>query len=222
MLLVYTFVFKGVFNSTWGGREERNFDFSLLLFIGLIIYNFFSECISKSPTLIISNVNYVKKIIYPLEILPWINIFASLFHSLVSFAVLLLMYTLIIGLPKATVLFLPIVFMPLIFLTLGLSWLLSSTGVYLRDLSQLIGVFLNLTMFLSPIFYPISAFPAWASPLVYINPLAIIIEQSRNVLFWGKHPDILMVAINYIVTICIAYIGFVWFQKTRSGFADVL
>jgi lipopolysaccharide transport system permease protein len=222
MLAVYTFVFSVVFKARWGVNSDSQTEFALLLFAGLIVFNLFSECILKAPTVILANVNYVKKVIFPLEILPWVILGSALFHALISVGVWLIAYTLIFGLPHPTILLLPLVLLPLPLLTMGLAWALASLGVYLRDVSQFIGIFTTVTMFLSPIFYPSSALPEDYRHLLLLNPLTIVIEQVRDVLFWGKVPDLPGLAAYLVGAAFIAWLGFAWFQKTRKGFADVL
>ena len=134
----------------------------------------------------------------------------------------LLAYTLFFGVPPFTALYLPLIFIPLALLILGLSWGLASLGVYLRDISQVIGIFTTVLLFLSPIFYPVNALPEVYQHLLYLNPLTPVIEQTRDVLFFGKTPDFMVLSIYWLATTLIAWLGFVWFQKTRKGFADVL
>lgn len=222
MLAVFTFVFSVIFQARWGGGSGSKTEFALLLFAGLLVFNLFAECFNRAPGLILSNVNYVKKVVFPLEILPFVGLMSTLFHALISLMVWLLAYSLFFGVPHFTVLYLPLVLLPFCLLLLGLSWALASLGVFLRDVSQLIGVLTTALMFLSPIFYPVTAFPEDYRYILYINPLTTVVEQTRDVLFWGKTPDFLMLAIYWGVTLGIACLGFAWFQKTRKGFADVL
>lgn len=222
LLVVYTFVFSVVFKSRWNVASDSKTEFALVLFAGLIVFNLFSECISRAPNLILANANYVKKVVFPLEILPWVAIGASLFHALVSLCVWLIAYAILFGLPHITVLFLPLVIIPLIFLIIGLSWALASLGVYLRDVSQLISIIITILMFISPVFYPATALPEQYRKLLFLNPLTLVIEQARDVLFWGKSLDWGMLIIYSIAAASIAWLGFAWFQKTRKGFADVL
>ena len=222
MLIVYTFVFSVVFKARWNGGGDSKTEFALVLFAGLIVFNLFSECINRAPGLILSNVNYVKKVVFPLEILPFVAIGSALFHTLISIAVWLIAYLIVFGLPHITVLFLPLIILPLLLLIVGLTWGLTSLGVYLRDVSQFIGIATTVLMFLSPIFYSISAIPEKYRSLILLNPLTIIIEQVRNVLIWGKVPNLTILAIYFLVAALIAWLGFTWFQKTRKGFADVL
>ena len=222
MLAVYTFVFSEVFKARWSGGGESKAEFALVLFAGLFVFNIFSECINRSPGLIIANSNYVKKVVYPLEILSWVTLFSALFHAAISLCVWLLAYMVFFGFPHATALYLPLILLPFFLFIMGLSWILASLGVYLRDVAHLVGVATTVLMFLSPIFYPASALPEKYRNLVYLNPLTSVIEQTRTVLFWGESPDFLMLACYWVAAAVIAFLGFAWFQKTRSGFADVL
>jgi len=222
MLAVYTFVFSVVFKARWIAGSDSKTEFALVLFAGLLVFGLFSECINRAPTLILSNVNYVKKVVFPLEVLPWVVLGSALFHALVSIGVWLVFYLVFFGMPRTTMLLLPLILLPLIFFTMGLSWLLASLGVYLRDIAQIINIITTTLMFLSPIFYPVSALPAEYQFLLNLNPLTPAIEQARDVLIWGKTPDSLTFGIYIAATAFIAWLGFAWFQKTRKGFADVI
>ena len=222
MLLVYTFVFSVIFKARWSGGSDSKTEFALILFAGLIVFNLFAECFNRAPGLILANVNYVKKVVFPLEILPWVALGSALFHALISLGVWLIAYLILFGVPHITVLLFPLVILPLLLLIMGLTWALASLGVYLRDVSQFIGILTTVLMFLSPIFYPASALPEAYRHLLLLNPLTPVIEQARDVLFWGKVPDMTILSIYLLMTAFIAWLGFAWFQKTRKGFADVL
>jgi lipopolysaccharide transport system permease protein len=222
MLAVYTLVFSVVFKARWVGGADSKMEFALVLFAGLMIFNLFAECVNRAPGLILSNVNYVKKVVFPLEILIWIAIGSAAFHLVVSLAVWLIFYFVFIGFPPLTILLFPLVILPLILLTVGLSWLLASLGVFLRDMSQVMGVITTVLLFLSPIFYPVAALPENYQPFVWINPLTPVIEQAREVMIWGRSIDWGTWLISCAVSIAMAWLGFAWFQKTRKGFADVL
>ena len=222
MLIVYTFVFSVVFQARWGGGSGSRTEFALVLFSGLIMFTLFAESINRAPGLVLSNVNYVKKVIFPLEVLPVVGILSSTFHMLISLGVWLLAYCIFFGMPHATLLLWPLIIVPFMMFILGLSWMLASLGVYLRDVSQVIGVLTSSLMFLSPIFYPVSALPESYQHLLYLNPLTPVIEMTRDVLFWGRIPDLKMLFTYWFATSVIAVLGFAWFQKTRKGFADVL
>ena len=222
MLLVYTFVFSVIFKARWSGGSDSKTEFALILFAGLIVFNLFAECFNRAPGLILANVNYVKKVVFPLEILPWVALGSALFHALISLGVWLIAYLILFGVPHITVLLFPLVILPLLLLIMGLTWALASLGVYLRDVSQFIGILTTVLMFLSPVFYPASALPEAYRHLLLLNPLTPVIEQARDVLFWGKVPDMTILSIYLLMTAFIAWLGFAWFQKTRKGFADVL
>jgi lipopolysaccharide transport system permease protein len=222
MLAVYTFVFSFVFKARWSVGSDSKAEFALVLFSGLIVFNIFSECINKAPGLIVSNVNYVKKVVFPLEILPWVAMGSSLFHALISLVVWLVAYIVFFGVPSINILFLPLVIAPLILFVTGLSWFIASLGVYLRDVAQFIGIITTTLMFVSPIFYPATALPLEYRKFLYMNPLTPAIEQARGVLFWRETPDFSLLAVYLVASGLIAFLGFAWFQKTRKGFADVL
>jgi lipopolysaccharide transport system permease protein len=222
MLVVYTFVFSEIFKSKWNIESDSKIEFALVLFVGLIVFNFFSECVGKASTLILYNPNYVKKVIFPLEILPMISIGSALFHFLISLFVWFIFYFFFVGIPSPTVLLLPLALLPLMLLTLGISLVACSLGVYLRDITQIIGVLLTALMFLTPVFYPSSALPMQYQKIMMFNLLAPAIEITRKILFWDEMPDLFSYSIYLVVTAVIAFMGFAWFQKTRAGFADVL
>lgn len=222
MLTVYTFVFSEVFKARWSSGSESKTEFALVLFAGLIVFNLFAECINRAPSLILNNPNYVKKVVFPLEILPFVGLLSALYHAFISLGVWLVAYLILFGLPHGTVLLLPLIILPFALFIMGLSWALASLGVFLRDVSQFIGVVVTTLMFLSPIFYPASALPESYRHILYLNPITPVIEMTRDVLYWHKLPNFTMLAVYWLSTSIIAWLGFAWFQKTRKGFADVL
>ncbi len=224
MLTVYTFVFSEIFKARWGGigGDDSKTQFALLLFVGLIVLNLFSDVLNRAPGLIVSNVNYIKKVVFPIEILPVIAMGAALFHGLVSLGVLLSAFALFNGYLHWSAIFIPLVLLPLVILTTGLSWILASLGVFLRDVGQTVTIITTVAMFLSPVFYPLTAVPERFRPIIMANPLTFIIEQAREVLIWGHLPNSIGLIIYTATAIVMAYAGYAWFQKTRKGFADVL
>jgi lipopolysaccharide transport system permease protein len=222
MLTVYTFVFSVVFKARWSVAGEDKINFAIILFVGLIAYGLFAECINRAPTLILSNSNYVKKVVFPLEILPSVALGSALFHAGVSLIVLLIAQFLVNQRLPWTVIFFPIVVLPLLFTAMGLAWLLSALGVYVRDMGQITTIFTTVLMFMSPLFYPLSALPKQYQVWLQLNPLTFIIEQSRNVLIFGKTPDWILWGLALAASLLVCAVGFWWFQKTRKGFADVL
>lgn len=222
MLAVYTFVFSVIFKARWNTGSDSKTEFALLLFSGLIVFNLFAECVNRAPTLIISNVNYVKKVVFPLEILPWVTFGSALFHGLISLTVWLVAYVILFENLHFTILLLPLVILPLLFFIMGLSWALASLGVYLRDVSHFTTIVTSVMMFLTPIFYPASAVPENFRHILLLNPMTTTVEQVRDILFFGNVPDLRILLINMAGAALIACLGFAWFQKTRKGFADVL
>ena len=222
MLTVYTFVFSEIFKSRWAGGDESKTQFAVLLFVGMIVQGLFAEVVNRAPSLIIYNVNYVKKVVFPVEILPIVAMGAALFHSLISLSVLLIAFVLFNGYLHWTAVFIPLVLLPLIILIIGFAWMLASLGVFLRDVGQTITIITTVLMFLSPVFYPVSAVPERFRPWIMANPLTFIIEQAREVLIWGRLPDWIGLGVYTLAAILVAWAGFAWFQKTKKGFADVL
>lgn len=223
MLVVYTFVFSVVFKARWGiGVEESKTDFGIILFVGIIFHGFFAECVNRAPTLVLANPNYVKKVIFPLEILPWVALGSALFHAAVSLIVFFAVQALVGGGIPWTAVLLPFILLPLILVTIGLSWFLAALGVYIRDIGQMTTIFTTVMMFVSPVFYPIAALPAEYHTLLRLNPLATIIEDGRMALIFGRVPEVSPWATAMLVGATMAWAGFAWFQKSRKGFADVI
>ncbi len=221
LLLVYTFVFRMIFTAKWQ-EGETEMDYALMLFSGLIVYNFFSESVGASAGLIVQNPSYVKKVIFPLETLPWATIAVAAFHAAVSalaLAIALLIYR--GGLPWTFPL-LPLAFAPLALLCLGLVWFFSSLGVYFRDVGHFLSVALVLLMFLSPVLYPVAAVPASVQSILALNPLTPILELARALAIHGGGVDAKAALGALLAGWLFAWLGFAWFQKTRKGFADVL
>ena len=223
MLVVYTFVFSVAFKARWGeGGEEGRAQFALVLFVGLMVHGLLAEVLNRAPTLVLSNVNLVKKVIFPLEILPLVGVLAALFHFALNLLVLIVAVAVFNDFLHWTIVFVPLVLLPLIVLACGFAWMLASLGVYLRDVGQTMGILTAVLMFLSPVFYPLSALPEGIRGWLFLNPATFIIEEMRGLLFWGKLPDWGWFGVYTLVSICAAWAGYFWFQKTRKGFADVL
>ncbi|HUW27543.1 MAG TPA: ABC transporter permease [Sulfuriferula sp.] len=223
LLTMYTLVFSVVFKARWGtGEPESRTQFAILLFMGMIVHSLFSETLIRAPSLILANVSYVKKIVFPLEILPVVAMGASVFHAMVSVLVLAGALVLLNGFIPWTAVFLPLVLLPLIVLALGIAWALASLGVFLRDVAQPIGLAMTILLFASPVFYPLSALPESVRPWLMLNPLTFIIEQARAVLIYGQPPHAIGLLIYSLISLAVAWVGYAWFQKTRKGFANVL
>jgi len=222
MLIIYTFVFGVVLKVKWSGNTESQPEFALVLFVGLIIYNMLAETITRASTLIVSNANYVKKVVFPVEILSIMVVGSALFHALIGIGVLLVASAVIRLAVPYTAIFVPVILVPFVLLILGIAWFLSSVGVYLRDVAQTAGILCSMLLFLGPVFYPRTALPDGLAGLAVLNPLTVIVEQSRNVLIWGNSPDWGALGGYFLVSTLAAVSGLVWFRKTKKGFADVI
>lgn len=221
MLAVYAFVFGGVFNARWGSGGGMK-EFVLMLYCGLIVYGVFSETLTRSPTAVLSNPSYVKKVVFPLELLPFSHLASALFNALVGLGLLCTFLLIQQHSIPVTALLVPLVFAPLLLLTAGLAWFLAAIGVFFRDAGQMIGAAMSVLLFLSPVFYPASSAPSLAQKLIYANPLTYPIEELRAVLILGVQPDWLHWLAYSTVAFLVAIAGLWIFQKSRPAFADVI
>lgn len=223
MLSVYTFVFSQVFKARWGGIEQTGpLAFAINLFAGLIVFNLLAECLNRAPSLILAHENYVKKVVFPIDILAAVVVGSAVFHSITSLCILFIFRIISFHAIPITALWIPAVWLPVILISLGLTWSLSSLGVFLRDIGQVVGVALNMLMFLSPIFFPLSALPERWVPILQLNPLAIAIEQTRQVLIVGENPNKLYLLMGSIVGVLICELSYRVSKKSQRAFADVI
>lgn len=223
MLLVYTFVFSVVFKARWGHAvPESQASFALILFLGVIIYTLVAESLLRAPQLITSNATFVKKVVFPLEILPVVSFAALLVRAGISLAIWSVAYPFVFGMPPITCLLFPVLIIPISLYVLGMSWFLASMGVFIKDVNQLVGLFTMVLMFLTPIFYPLEAIPERLRAYLTINPLAFLLEQARGLLIYGTP----LMLTQYLLVVCssiiVAWVGYAWFVKTRKGFADIV
>lgn len=221
MLAVYTFFFTEVFPSRWSGAAGRA-DFALVLFVGLLLHGLLAETMQRAPTLVAGNPNLVKKVVFPLDLLPVVSLFSTLVHFAIGMAIWLVFHLFLRGLPPATALWLPLTVLPLLLLALGVAWILASLGVYLRDVGHVVPVLATVLLFASPIFYPLEAMKGPMRVLVQLSPLTVPVEQSRRVLLDALAPDFGALAAYTVVALAVAALGIAWFQGTRKGFADVV
>lgn len=221
-MCIYTFVFSVMFKSRWADLADQPGAFALVLFSGLIVVNIFSECLNRAPTSILEHAEYVKRVVFPLEILQCVALITALFNAFIGTVVLLIAYPFILGTPPWTAIFFPIVLMPLLLMTLGTCWVLCSLGVFIRDLRHMVAILTSLLCFISPVFYPITLFPENLRKWVYLNPLTIILEQTRDIWFHGRLPNLEIWLASMLAGWIVCWLGFLWFCKTRKGFADVI
>jgi lipopolysaccharide transport system permease protein len=223
LLIIFTFVFSVIFRAKWGiSASESRVEFALTLFCGMVVFNLFSECLNRAPGLILANPNYVKKTILPLEILPLSLILSSFVHMLISLVILLIGVLIFMGVIHWTIIYLPFIIISLLPLTLGLMWFLSSLGVFIRDMGYAVGFFINVLLFLTPIFYPISAVPESVREFMKLNPLSVIIECNRRILMWGKPPDWPWLGVVCLFSWAVMLLGYGFFVKSKRAFADVI
>ncbi len=222
MLLVYTLAFGFIMKGRWPGSSGSTTDFALILFAGLTVHGFFAECFTRAPQLIISNTGYVKRVVFPLDILVWSMTFSALFHLLMNMMVLLLLFFLVKGVIYPTAALLPLILVPLVILTVGVCWMVSALGVYLRDVGQIAGVIAAAMLFLSSAIIPVESVPASYRIVFELNPLTFIINQVREVVIWGRMPDWVGLGVYTVIACTIAVLGYAVFKKLRRGFADVL
>ncbi len=224
MLSVYTLVFSQIFQAKWGSSADatKPMNFALNLFAGLIVFNIFSESATRAPTLITSNPNFVKKIKFPLHVLGEMVIGSSLFHALVSFGILLTAKLITENKIPITATMLPLVLLPFILMCLGLIWLLSTIGVFIKDINQVITAVVSMLMFLSPIFYPTSALPSGLQWMATINPLAIVIEQARQCIIGGIMPNTSHLLLETCIALIWCEVNYRALKRLEKSFGDVL
>ncbi|MER2543233.1 MAG: ABC transporter permease [Candidatus Accumulibacter phosphatis] len=221
-LLVYTLVFRHVFKAQWGNAGESGLDFALNIYAGLSVFNFFSECLLRAPRLVAEQPNLVRKVVFPLEILPWVLAFSALFHLGIALVILIAVSGWMHHGWPVSLLCLPLVWLPLLPLVLGVGWLFSALGVFLKDINQLLGVVVSLLMFLSPVFYPLESLPALWRPWMHLNPLALVMEATRDVVLNGRWPDWSSLTLVMGESLAVALLGAMFFRAARHEFADVL
>ena len=222
LLAVYTFVFGTILQVRWVSQSGGNAEFAAILFSGMLVHGILAECLTQASTLIVSNPQYVKKVVFPLEALPWVTVISAFFQGVISTGILLAYLFFVQGsIPWTAVLF-PIPLFVLAFVCIAVGWLISATAVYLKDIAQMMGLLSTVLFFMAPILYPKTALPAEFQNLLYLNPLTYIIEQFRAVVLWGELPNWNGLGLYGVASVVIAWMSLAWFQKTRRGFADVL
>jgi lipopolysaccharide transport system permease protein len=223
MLATYTVVFGYIFQTKLGDRpNQTKLDFTLALFCGLILFDFLAECMSRAPTLVLANPNYVTKVVFPLEILPVMTVGAAFTQLVISFIPLLIALVLAHGGIPLTALYLPVILVPLILLCLGITWLLASLGVFIRDINSIVPVLLMIVLYASAIFYSISHVPERLLPIIRYNPLATVIDQARNAVLWGVPPAWDRYCMVLATSLVVMVLSYTFFMRTKSAFADVL
>jgi len=223
MIVIYSFVFGMIFEVRFGrtaGTSEV--PYGIVLFSGLLLHVFLAETLLRAQSVVLDNPNYVKRVIFPLEILPIGILIANVIQAVVALGVLMVVI-LVAGFPiPLTALLIPIVWAPLILVTLGLAMIVASLGVFVRDISQVLGFMMTILMFASSILFPAEMLPEALRPWLLLNPLTVIVDQTRAVLLWGEMPNWRLLGYYSVVSVLVAWIGCWWFLRTRRGFADVM
>jgi lipopolysaccharide transport system permease protein len=222
MLAVYTFVFSVIFKARWGDGIESQTDTALALFGGLTAFGLFAETVGSAPTLILGNRNYVKRVVFPLEILPLARLLSNLLQAGFAFCMFAAALIILRGAIPWTMLLLPVVILPLALLTLGCALFLASLGVFVRDIQQVVSLVVTMLMFMSAVFYPVSSLPPESQWAFKINPLVPIIEDVRRVCLVGSMPDWPSWLVTLLVSVLVAMAGLFWFMKSKNAFADVV
>ena len=223
MLAVYTFVFGVVFKARWGaGFGDSKAAFALIMFCGMAVFNIFSESVNGSVGIVAGNPNYVKKVVFPLELLPVSSVLSACFFGLVWIGILLLGVVIFFHKICFSAIFLPLILIPLVLLSFGIAWFVASLGVFVRDLSHAIGIILQVLYFMTPIFYSVEMVPEKIRPILLLNPLTPIVQSARQVLMYAQRPDWHALGVVTLLSIVVFQLGYCWFMKTKRGFADVL
>jgi lipopolysaccharide transport system permease protein len=197
-------------------------EFALILYTGITPFTFFSTVITRAPSMVLAVPNYVKKVIFPLEILPIVVAGSALFSSLISIGLILIGSLFVYHSIPITFWLLPLAYLPLFFLTVGLAWFLASLGVFIRDVGQIVNVFVQILFFMSPVFYSADSVPKSLQFIIFLNPLSSIIDGFRRVLIFNQGLDWLIWAVVSVISVCTAIFGYAWFVATKKGFADVI
>jgi homopolymeric O-antigen transport system permease protein len=223
-LVIYGFcfgvVFQGRFFRQAGGGGSL--EFAMVLFVGLTIFSLLSEMLAVAPSLVAGNANFVKRVVFPLDLLVPAQLGSALVQMTMSAAVFLGVRVFLDPPLGWAALSVPILIVPYVMLTLGLAWFLASLGVFVRDLQQVMPLVITGLMFLSPLFYPVSAVPPFLRSTIYLNPLTFILESARNALFRNEWPDPIGLLVYFVLGAFVMWLGWAWFEKTKKGFADVL
>ncbi|MEN1929603.1 ABC transporter permease [Luteimonas sp. MJ250] len=222
MLMIYTVAFGEILGSRWQQASGGDAPFGVVLFLGIMVHGFFAECLGRSPRLMVDNANYVKRIVFPLHILPWTVMLSAAFHLVANVLVFAVLATILAGTFSPWIFLVPVVVLPLALLGVAMGWLLSSLGVYLRDLSQAMPVVVTALLFLSSAIVPVDALSEKYQLVFQLNPLTFFIDQVREVALWGRLPDWSGLAWRGVASVVVLYLCYAWFRVSSRGFADVV
>jgi lipopolysaccharide transport system permease protein len=217
MLAVYGFVFGMIFASR-GGRS----DFVLGLYGGMLAYQIFSAAAVASASVVPASRNYVKQLVFPVEILPASTVGGVIIPSLIGFALLLIALLIVKQAIPWTAVLLPIIVLPVVLIALGSAWLFGALGVYVPDVRRIVALVAQVGFFITPIIWPIEQFPKDWAWVVHLNPLTAVVEGVRAVTLKGIQPDWSALGWSALFGLVLCQVGYAFFMKTKRGFADVL
>lgn len=222
ILGIYSVAFGQIFKSRWQQASGDDAAFGIVLFLGIIVHGFFAECFSRAPRLMLDNANYVKRVIFPLHVLPWTVVLSALFHTAMNLVVFVVLSALVYDRTSPLLFLVPVVLAPLVLLTVAVTWVVASLGVYVRDINQATPVVVTALFFLSSAIVPVHTLSAKYQAIFRLNPLTFFIDQVRNVALWGNAPDWWGLAAYALASVLALYMAYAWFRTTSKGFADVL
>lgn len=219
MLAIFAFIFGHIFQARWPQQPE-GMPFWLLLYAGLIVFNIFAETVGRAPTAVRGYPAYVKKIIFPVEILPLVPLGSALIHAAFNLVILVAALAWFADLTTGLAL-LPILVLPVILLALGLAWFLAAWGVFIKDMTQIVPLFVQMLLFLSPVFYPVSAVPEALRPLYALNPIGAVVEATRATIIDAPLPWSAWL-VSLLASLIAFLLGLAFFHHARGEFADAL
>ncbi|WP_372826815.1 ABC transporter permease [Polaromonas sp.] len=222
LLATYTFVFRLIFKARWPGVDDHPANFALNIFSGLVLFNLFAELVGRAPRLVVDQPNLVKRVVFPLEVLPWVGATGAFFHAGLSMLVLLVgVFAMQQSLP-ASALAAPLIMLAMLPMLLCMGWLLAGFGVFLRDIGQAIPPVLNVMIFLTPVLYPASSLPQGVQNWLGVNPLTLPIESLRGALLMGQWPNWTALLMYVVIWTVLASLAVFAFWRLRPAFADQL
>jgi lipopolysaccharide transport system permease protein len=223
MLGLYVFVFGYVFGGSFGVLpDETKVDYALGIFLGLTIFHFASEVLGASPALIVANANFVKKVVFPLEILPAAQVAAAGFHSLIGLGFVILSVQFVGGGLPVGALWLPVILLPILLMSLGIGWLFSALGVFFRDIGQMMQFLTMALLFSSAVFYSAEKIPEAAWVWLRFNPMLLAIELARDAVLWQRPLNLTHLLYLHGAGLAVCYTGYFTFRRIKGAFADVL
>lgn len=222
MLAIYSLAFGEIMKSRWQTAGGGSISVAPVLFAGIIVHGFFAECLARSPKLMQENVSYVKRVVFPLDVLSWSVVLSGLFHLAMNAVIFIALAGLAFHQLSPLAVLLPVVLLPLVLMTVAVSWFAASLGVYVRDIQQVVPVLTTAMFFLSSAVVPVDGLPDPYRSIFHLNPLTFFIDQTRNVVLWGVAPDWTGLAGFLVGGLAAMYVAHGWLKLTARGFADVL